>query len=287
MKQKGILACIVVMFLFLLSAVPSVQAEENKRVIRVGFPTQPGLTVKNDDGTYTGYTYDYLKEISQYTGWTYEFVEIEGDLNEQLTTMLDMLKKGDLDLLGAMSYNEGLSKIYDYPTENYGNAYSVIAVLSNDERFDEYNLTESKDFRIALDKDAENRNIAFEQFAELNGMKYKTVWCENAKEQQKAVESGKADALITVDLSIDDNFRSIAKFSPTPFYFATTKGNSALISELNRAIVSISEVNPTLQSTLYNKYFTKSSNQLLLNSREKASCVEGAGTGRVRTAAIL
>ena len=155
MKQKGILACIVVMFLFLLSAVPSVQAEENKRVIRVGFPTQPGLTVKNDDGTYTGYTYDYLKEISQYTGWTYEFVEIEGDLNEQLTTMLDMLKKGDLDLLGAMSYNEGLSKIYDYPTENYGNAYSVIAVLSNDERFDEYNLTESKDFRIALDKDAE------------------------------------------------------------------------------------------------------------------------------------
>ena len=101
-------------------------------------------------------------------------------------------------------------------------------------------------------------------------MKYKTVWCENAKEQQKAVESGKADALITVDLSIDDNFRSIAKFSPTPFYFATTKGNSALISELNRAIVSISEVNPTLQSTLYNKYFTKSSNQLLLNSREKA-----------------
>ena len=99
MKQKGILACIVVMFLFLLSAVPSVQAEENKRVIRVGFPTQPGLTVKNDDGTYTGYTYDYLKEISQYTGWTYEFVEIEGDLNEQLTTMLDMLKKGDLDFI--------------------------------------------------------------------------------------------------------------------------------------------------------------------------------------------
>ena len=57
-------------------------------------------------------------------------------------------------------------------------------------------------------------------------MKYKTVWCENAKEQQKAVESGKADALITVDLSIDDNFRSIAKFSPTPFYFATKKATA-------------------------------------------------------------
>ena len=97
MKQKGILACIVVMFLFLLSAVPSVQAEENKRVIRVGFPTQPGLTVKNDDGTYTGYTYDNLKGISQYTGWTYEVVAIEGDLNEQLTTLREMLKKRELE----------------------------------------------------------------------------------------------------------------------------------------------------------------------------------------------
>ncbi len=270
MKQKGILACIAIMLLFLLSAIPTVQAEESKRVIRVGFPTQPGLTVKNDNGTYTGYTYDYLKEISQYTGWTYEFVEIEGDINEQLTTMLDMLKKGDLDLLGAMSYNESLSQLYDYPTENYGNAYSVIAVLTTDERFDEYNLTESREFRIALDKNAENRNTLFKQYAELNGMSYKIVWCENGKDQYEAVREGSADGLVAVDLSLENDFRSIAKFSPTPFYFATTKGNSALISELNRAIVSISEVNPTLQSTLYNKYFTKSSNQLLLNSREKA-----------------
>ncbi|MCB6567561.1 hypothetical protein LI169_21140, partial [Desulfovibrio desulfuricans] len=74
------------------------------------------------------YTYDYLKEISQYTGWTYEFVEIEGDLNTQLTTLMDMLKKGDIDLLGAMSYHESLAKLYDYPTENYGNAYNVIAI---------------------------------------------------------------------------------------------------------------------------------------------------------------
>ena len=87
-------------------------------------------------------------------------------------------------------------------------------MLSNDERFDEYNLTESKDFRIALDKDAENRNIAFEQFAELNGMKYKTVWCENAKEQQKAVESGKADALILSLIHISSHGGQCAFLKP-------------------------------------------------------------------------
>lgn len=270
MKRKGILACCILMLMLLLSAVPSVRAEETKRVIRVGFPTQAGLTMKYEDGTYGGYTYDYLKEISQYTGWTYEFVEVEGDLNEQLTTYLDMLKKGEIDLLGAMNYSEGLAKMYDYPTENYGNAYSVIAVRTDDERYDEYNLTESRGFKIALDKNAENRNSLFKQYAELNGIEYNIVWCKDGEEQIRAVNEGRADGILTVDLAIEENHRSIAKFSPSPFYFATKKGNSALISELNRSIVNISEVNPTLQSSLYNKYFTKSSNQLLLNSKEKA-----------------
>lgn len=34
MKRKGILACCILLLMLLLSAVPSVQAEENKRVIR-------------------------------------------------------------------------------------------------------------------------------------------------------------------------------------------------------------------------------------------------------------
>ena len=41
MKQKGILACIVVMFLFLLSAVPSVQAEEACHTSRLSYAARP------------------------------------------------------------------------------------------------------------------------------------------------------------------------------------------------------------------------------------------------------
>lgn len=52
MKRKGILACCLLLLAFVLSIAPAVQAKENKRVIRVGFPIQDGLTMKNDDGTY-------------------------------------------------------------------------------------------------------------------------------------------------------------------------------------------------------------------------------------------
>ena len=98
---------------------------EAESVIRVGFPVQSGLTMKDENGNYTGYTYDYLKEIGQYTGWTYEFVEPQGSMDEQLIQMMDMLERGELDLVGAMNNNKQTSSVFDFPSENYGNAYSA------------------------------------------------------------------------------------------------------------------------------------------------------------------
>ena len=246
-------------------------AEEAESVIRVGFPMQPGLTMKDENGNYTGYTYDYLKEIGQYTGWTYEFVEPQdsGTIDEQLIQMMDMLEQGELDLIGAMNNNNQTSSVYDFPSENYGNAYSVIAARDDDERIDEYNLSDFKGLRIALLKQADYHNEKFYQYAKLNGIRYEIVWCERGGEQEEKIYSGKADAMLSVDLSLPQGFRPVAKFSPIPFYFATTKGNTQIINELNRAISYTSENNPTLQMNLYNKYFSRSSSQLFLNSKER------------------
>lgn len=247
-------------------------AAEAESVIRVGFPMQPGLTMKDENGNYTGYTYDYLKEIGQYTGWTYEFVEPQGSgstIDEQLIQMMDMLEQGELDLIGAMNNNNQTSSVYDFPSENYGNAYSVIAVRDDDDRIDEYNLSDFKGLRIALLKQADYHNEKFYQYAKLNGIRYEIVWCERGGEQEEKIYSGKADAMLSVDLSLPQGFRPVAKFSPIPFYFATTKGNTQIINELNRAISYTSENNPTLQMNLYNKYFSRSSSQLFLNSKER------------------
>ena len=246
-------------------------AEEAESVIRVGFPMQPGLTMKDENGNYTGYTYDYLKEIGQYTGWTYEFVEPQdsGTIDEQLIQMMDMLEQGELDLIGAMNNNNQTSSVYDFPSENYGNAYSVIAVRDDDDRIDEYNLSDFKGLRIALLKQADYHNEKFYQYAKLNGIRYEIVWCERGGHQEEKIYSGKADAMLSVDLSLPQGFRPVAKFSPIPFYFATTKGNTQIINELNRAISYTSENNPTLQMNLYNKYFSRSSSQLFLNSKER------------------
>ena len=74
-------------------------ASDQPRIVKVGYTDSEGLLTKNDDGTYEGYTYDYLMRIAQFTGWSFEFVEAEGDnANERALRLLEMLDNGEVDI---------------------------------------------------------------------------------------------------------------------------------------------------------------------------------------------
>lgn len=72
------------------------------------FLSRRGLTEIAEDGTRSGYTYDYLQEVAQYTGWEFEYVDYEGTDDEQISAALDDLMAGRIDVLGAMSYSKDL-----------------------------------------------------------------------------------------------------------------------------------------------------------------------------------
>ena len=105
----------------ILTLLPTHQmnATGKTETIKVGFPIQTGLTEIDDDGSYTGYTVSYLEELSKYTDWKYEFVQVDGDIDTQLTTLLGMLQNGEIDMMGAMNYNESLKKMFLYPNYSY------------------------------------------------------------------------------------------------------------------------------------------------------------------------
>lgn len=276
--MKKICFLISMFFLFLLLISGNVHAED-KKVIRVGFPIQRGLTEKNTNGKYIGYTVDYLSEIEKYTGWDYEFVEVEGTLNEQLNTLLEMLQKGEIDLLGSMRYSEQLDKIYDYPVEDYGMAYTTLAVRKEDARWISDHFQNWNGIKVGIYEGLEKREQELKKFATLNGFSYQCIKMDSYEELMEAVYSGKVDATLQVDISMDNKLKSIAKFSPVPYYFATTKGNQSIIRELNRALSNIKVANPYLQTTLYEKYFNQ--NQQFFISEENKKYIQSLGTIKV------
>lgn len=259
-----------------LSCAPQALAS-SARTIRVGFPLQKGLAEIDDAGDYSGYTYEYLQEIAQYTGWEYEFVQVPGGIDESLTEMLRMLQAGEIDLLGAMVYSDTLAQEYDYPGSSYGMAYSVLWALEENTKINESNYRTLDPLRIAVLDMANSRIAALEQFCEMNQITYELIRCGTQEEQTAALKDGRADVLLDVDLNRQEGVRTIAKFAPQPYYFATTKGNSEIVNKLNFAILKINEADPYFAVNLYDKYFGGTRSILVLSDEEQAYISE-AGT---------
>lgn len=265
-KAAAVLAFLMV--LLCLFPAGSFAASETKTV-RVGFPIQAGLSEVDDQGNLTGYNYDYLQEIAQYTGWNYEFVQLDGDINDVLTQMLDMLKNGELDLLGSMAYSDEYAKIYDYAGQSYGTVYTALSVLYENTKITQDNYQDLQNIRVAVIEGAKKRSSELDDFCSANHINYTPVYCKTDQEQLSALKSGKADALLSIDIDSLEGTRPIAKFSPNSIYFATTKGNREIVQKINSAILSINQVDPYFSTKLSETYFNRQNKQMILSDSEK------------------
>ncbi|MEG2174049.1 MAG: transporter substrate-binding domain-containing protein [Oscillospiraceae bacterium] len=240
-----------------------------RKVIRVGFPNSPRLSEVDEKGNLSGYTYEYLQQISQYTGWEYEFVQLQGTQNEVLTQMYDMLAKGELDLMGATNYSKELDEQYDYSASNYGSVYATLAVLEENTSINNVNYRSLYSIRVAALAHASKGIAALERFCSENRITLQLIPCDSAEDQLAALQDNRADALLANDVVHAPETRIVARFNPQPFYFAATNGNDEVISKLNSAMLLLNDSDPYFLANLHQKYFSSKANLLCFSNEEK------------------
>lgn len=273
MKARRILLCICTFLTALFyHADFSAKAKED-RVVRVGYPIQEGLTNIDEDGKYTGYTYEYIQEMALYNGWHVEFVQVEGNENESLSKLMKMLENGEIDLMGGMSYNEAMDEIYDYSSRSYGIAYTTLVILNNKTFI--VDSTSLQKLRIAVYRTANKRLQELNEYCEMNLIEPIYLYYDTEEEMMAALHSGEADAMLSTSASFIDGVRSVAKFAPKPFYFITTSGNSELIKDINMALLNIDQTNPYFMSQMEEKYFSSRKDQLVISDEEQAFIDKG------------
>ena len=93
--------CILLCLVLYITVFPfPVSAEEEKnRTVRVGW-YEGTYNTTEPNGEKRGYSYEYQQAVAAHTGWKYEYVE--GNWAE----LMSMLKNGEIDLMGDMSYAE-------------------------------------------------------------------------------------------------------------------------------------------------------------------------------------
>lgn len=269
LKRYCLLLMIAALVFSCLPVLP-VRGEEGRKVIKVGFPEQAGLTQTNGDGSLSGYNYDYLKEVAKYTNWEYEFVKAEGSVDEQLSRLLDMLQAGEIDILGGMIYTEELAEIFDYPAYNCGVSYYGLYALPDNTEIAADNYFIKSPLRVSVYTTTAKSSEKLEQFAEMSGILIEQVFAASEEEQVEQLKNGEADVMMAKDMGIDaqKKYVTIAKFQPSAFYFAVTKGNKEIVNELNSVLSTISVTNPYFQTSLMEKYFPETLSGIEFSAKE-------------------
>ena len=240
------------------------------RTVKVAYPIQSGLTEIDEDGLYSGYTYEYLKEISRFTNWNLEFVRLEGTVNEQLSSAMEKVKTGEIDLMGGMLYIDTLINDYDYSATNYGMGNMAIYVNSNNAEINDTSIYSLKNLNVGVVSTKKETNVNLKDFGDINGININQIFFDNTPDLLTSLERNEIDAMVLSDLSIEEgNYRVVARFSPRPFYFVMTKGNQELMSELNEAMTQLNKEQPNYMSNLHERYFSLANRNFILTEAEK------------------
>ena len=246
----------------LFSIPVSVFAEENKKVVRVGWHESPHF-ITDQYGRKTGYSYEYQRKVAAYTGWEYQYVE------GTWTDLMEKLKKGEIDLLSDVSYTEERTGEILYSSIPMGTEVYYVFVSSNNKEISAKDLTTLNGKKIGVTLGTVQKDFLL-NWEKSHGISAELVEL-NGDQQDSFKELGKTvDAVVTMDTyGYVANVVPVCKIGASDFYFAVSKNRPDLLNELEAALNQIQDENKYYNQQLHDKYLKSTETSKYLSEHEK------------------
>ena len=248
--------------LILLSLAINVAAKP-KKVVRVGW-YESAYNSTDRFGRRSGYAYEYQQKIAAYTGWKYEYVE------GNWVTLLEMLQKGEIDLLSDVSYTPERAKNMLFSTQPMGCEEYYILIDNANTAINPENITTLNGKRIGVNAGSIQQSI-YERWAKDNGIKAKVVEIDGQERDfAEYMLNGELDAVVSVS-AIDHNLNHcipVTVIGASDFYFVINKNRQDLKADLDNAMKQILHNNMYYNRLLYEKYMVNSGSFRSLSGRE-------------------
>ena len=267
--------CILLCLVLYSAVLPfSVSAEEaNNRTVRVGW-YEGTYNTTGPDGKKRGYSYEYQQAIAARTGWKYEYVE--GSWAE----LMNMLKSGEIDLMGGISYAEERSSSMLFSELPMGEDRYYLYVNPTDTDISVSDLTTLNGKRIGLMPDT----ISAREFCEWknnHGVDTKQVDITSTDDARQKLQNQEIDGFVLNESPQweRDNISPMLLIGGSYNYFAVSKKCPDLKEELDQAMRKIEVENPFYKEDLYKRYL--SANPIETLSEEEKNWLEQHGAIRV------
>ncbi len=267
--------CILLCLILYITVLPfPVSAEEAKtRTVRVGW--YEGIyNTTGADGQRRGYSYEYQQAVAAHTGWKYEYVE--GSWAE----LMSMLKKGQIDLLGGISYAEERSTSMLFSALPMGEDRYYLYVNPSNTDISASNLTTLNEKRIGMMPDTLSAEM-FHEWEKSHEVNTQQVDIIDVNDIRQKLKNHEIDGFVLNESPQweRDNISPALLIGGSYNYFAVSKKRPDLKEELDQAMQKIERENPFYTDDLYKRYLSANSLETLTD--EEQNWLEQHGAVRI------
>ena len=238
-------------------------AEPERKTVRVGYVNALNYEEGGEGEYKRGSGYEYLQKLSYLTGWKYEYVY------GSFADCLEMLKKGEIDLFGNISYTPERAEVIDFASYPQGKDIYFLYTSKEHEELTLGDLTRLNGCTIGVTAGSYQAGLLTKWLAD-NHIEAAIQPCTGYDALMNGLKDGTLDAIATPDLSVNYDCISITNIGFSEYYFAVSKSRPDLLSELNEALYEIQNTEQDYNNQLVNRYYNRMSSVLLLNQKEKA-----------------
>ena len=267
--------CILLCLVLYITVLPlSVSAEEAKnRTVRVGW-YEGTYNTTEPDGKKRGYSYEYQQAVAAHTGWKYEYVE--GSWAE----LMNMLKSGEIDLMGDISYTEERSTSMLFSELPMGEDKYYLYVNPSDTDISASDLTTLNGKRIGVVPDTLSAS-RFCEWEKSHGVDTQQVDITSTDDARQKLHNQEIDGFVLNESPQweRDNISPALLIGGSYNYFAVSKKCPDLKEELDQAMRKIEKENPFYKEDLYKRYLSANSIETLTD--EEQNWLEQHGAVRI------
>ena len=267
--------CILLCLVLYITVFPfPVSAEEEKnRTVRVGW-YEGTYNTTEPNGEKRGYSYEYQQAVAAHTGWKYEYVE--GNWAE----LMSMLKNGEIDLMGDMSYAEERSASMLFSELPMGEDKYYLYINPSDTDISASDLTTLNGKRIGVVPDTLSAS-RFCEWEKSHGVNTQQVDITSTDDARQKLQNQKIDGFVLNESPQweRDNISPVLLIGSSYNYFAVSKKRPDLKKKLDQAMQRIEKENPFYTEDLYKRYLSANSIETLTD--EEQNWLEEHGAVRV------
>ncbi|QIB70590.1 transporter substrate-binding domain-containing protein [Aminipila butyrica] len=246
----------------------------DKKVVRVGYYLYEGYQEVDGEGVYSGYGYDYLKEISQFANWEYEFIQAS------FPDCIQMLEKGEVDIVGGLD-KEALQSdkiAYSHLSNRISDTLLYVKASDEDLNFDDFEKMDG----IAVGVPAKDYHETYlDDYASQHHITFEKKYYATLQDMENALEKGEVRAILTSGETNKKYSKVIGSMDQHQLYYGVNKKNQGLLNELNQSMQNIKNSNPSYDLQIQNKYFIKENIASPSFTAEELEYIKKKGTVKV------